>query len=111
MDRRAVCKMMRFRAVLEKLVRQVKVIYGVNTGFGALSNVKVAPENLRQLQANLLRSHASSVGKPHSTDVVRAMMLLRANTLIKGNSGIRPEIPQLIVALLNKRAHPYLPQH
>ena len=86
------------------------MIYGVNTGFGALSNVKVAPENLRQLQANLLRSHASSVGKPHSTDVVRAMMLLRANTLIKGNSGIRPEIPQLIVALLNKRAHPYIPQ-
>jgi len=109
-DRRALRRTMRSRAVLEKLLRQDKVIYGVNTGFGALSNVKVAPEDLRQLQANLLRSHASSVGKPHSTDVVRAMMLLRANTLIKGNSGIRPEIPQLIVALLNKRAHPYIPQ-
>jgi histidine ammonia-lyase len=108
-DRRALRRTKRSRAVLEKLLRQDKVIYGVNTGFGALSNVKVASEDLRQLQVNLLRSHASSVGKPHSTDVVRAMMLLRANTLIKGNSGIRPEIPQLIVALLNKRAHPYIP--
>ncbi len=110
MDKKAVQRTRRSRAVLEKLLQQDEVIYGVNTGFGALSNVKVAPEDLRQLQANLLRSHASSVGKPHSTDVVRAMMLLRANTLIKGNSGVRPEIPELIVALLNKRAHPYIPQ-
>ena len=110
MDKSALQRTRRSRAVLEKLLQQDEVIYGVNTGFGALSNVKVAPEDLKQLQANLLRSHASSVGKPHSIDVVRAMMLLRANTLIKGNSGIRPEIPELIVALLNKRAHPYIPQ-
>ena len=109
-DKKALERTKRSRAVLEKLLQEDEVIYGVNTGFGALSNVRIAPEDLRQLQANLLRSHASSVGKPHSTDVVRAMMLLRANTLIKGNSGIRPEIPQLIVALLNKRAHPYIPQ-
>src|SRR5438309_7946741 len=109
-DRKALQRTKRGRAVLEKLLQEDEVIYGVNTGFGALSNVKVAPEDLKQLQANLLRSHASSVGKPHSTDVVRAMMLLRANTLIKGNSGIRPEIPELIVALLNKRIHPYIPQ-
>ena len=109
-DRKALQRTKRSRAVLEKLLQEDEVIYGVNTGFGALSNVKVAPEDLRQLQANLLRSHASSVGKPHSTDVVRAMMLLRANTLIKGNSGIRPEIPQLIVSLLNRRVHPYIPQ-
>src|SRR5256712_2146373 len=109
-DRKALQRTRRGRAVLEKLLQEDEVIYGVNTGFGALSNVKVPPEDLRQLQVNLLRSHASSVGKPHSTDVVRAMMLLRANTLIKGNSGIRPEIPQLIVALLNKQVHPYIPQ-
>ncbi len=109
-DEKALQRTRRSRAVLEKLLQEGEVIYGVNTGFGALSNVKIAPEDLRQLQANLLRSHATSVGKPHSMDVVRAMMLLRANTLIKGNSGIRPEIPQLIVALLNKRAHPYIPQ-
>src|SRR6267143_2118945 len=109
-DKRALQRTKRSRAVLEKLLQEDKVIYGVNTGFGSLSNVKIAPEGLRQLQANLLRSHASSVGKPHSTDVVRAMMLLRANTLIKGNSGIRPEIPQLIITLLNRRVHPYIPQ-
>jgi len=98
------------RQVLEKLLMQDKMIYGVNTGFGALSNVKVAQKDLRQLQANLLRSHATSIGKPHLTDVIRAMMLLRANTLIKGNSGIRAEIPQLIVSLLNKRVHPFVPE-
>src|SRR6266852_485784 len=76
LDRKALQRTKRSRAVLEKLLQEDEVIYGVNTGFGALSNVKVAPEDLRQLQANLLRSHASSVGKPHSTDVVRAMMLL-----------------------------------
>ena len=109
-DEKALQRAIRGRAVLEKLLREDEVIYGVNTGFGALSNFKVAPGDLRQLQANLLRSHAASVGKPHSAEVVRAMMLLRANTLIKGNSGIRPEIPELIVALLNKRIHPYIPQ-
>src|SRR5437016_13961253 len=109
-DKRALERTRRGRAFLEKLLREDAVIYGVNTGFGALSNFKVASGDLRQLQANLLRSHAASVGKPHTAEVVRAMMLLRANTLIKGNSGIRPEIPQLIVALLNKRVHPYIPQ-
>jgi histidine ammonia-lyase len=109
-SKKALGKTIQSRAVLEKLLQEDKVIYGVNTGFGALSNFKVTAEDLRQLQANLLRSHASSVGKPHSTDVVRAMMLLRANTLIKGNSGIRPEIPKLIVTLLNRRIHPYIPQ-
>jgi histidine ammonia-lyase len=109
-DKRSLQRVARSRTVLEKLLRENEVIYGVNTGFGALSNFKVAGGDLRQLQANLLRSHASSVGKPHSADVVRGMMLLRANTLIKGNSGIRPEIPQLIVALLNRRVHPYIPE-
>src|SRR5947199_1519038 len=109
-DEKALQRTIRGRAVLEKLLREDEVIYGVNTGFGALSNFKIAPGDLRQLQANLLRSHAASVGKPHPAEVVRSMMLLRANTLIKGNSGIRPEIPELIVALLNKRVHPYIPQ-
>src|SRR3989441_12291515 len=88
-DRKALQRTRRGRAVLEKLLQEDEVIYGVNTGFGALSNVKVAPEDLKQLQANLLRSHASSVGKPHSTDGVRAMKLVRANTLITGKSAIR----------------------
>src|SRR5260370_14047388 len=67
-------------------------------------------EDLRQLQTKLIRSQASSIGEPHSSEVVRAMMLLRANTLLKGNSGIRPEVVSTIVKLLNKRIHPYIPE-
>ena len=110
LDKKALRRTERGRAALEKLLAQDKAIYGVNTGFGALSNVRVAHKDLKQLQANLLRSHAASVGKPHSADVVRAMMVLRANTLIKGNSGIRPQIPQLIISLLNKQVHPFVPE-
>ena len=109
-DKRALARTARGRDALERLLRERKVIYGVNTGFGALSNRKISDEELKLLQNNLIRSHASSVGKPHPTDVVRAIMLLRANTLLKGYSGIRREIPQLIVALLNKRVHPFIPE-
>jgi histidine ammonia-lyase len=109
-DENALRKTKRARIALEKLLEKHNTIYGVNTGFGALSNIRINPQDQRQLQANLLRSHAASVGKPHSSDVVRAMMLLRANTLIKGNSGIRTEIPQLIVTLLNRQVHPLIPE-
>lgn len=98
------------RKALERLMRKEDVIYGVNTGFGALANFRIPTEDLKQLQTNLIRSHATSVGKPLPTDVVRAMMLLRANTLLKGNSGIRPEVVSTIVRLLNKRVHPYIPE-
>ncbi len=98
------------RRALERLMKKKTVIYGVNTGFGALSNYPIPTEDLKQLQTNLVRSHAASVGKPLPSDVVRAMMLLRANTLLKGNSGIRPEIVSTIVRLLNKEIHPYIPE-
>ncbi len=109
-DRKALSRTAKGRKALEKLLQEEKVVYGVNTGFGALSNYKIPREDLKLLQTNLIRSHAASVGKPHATEVVRAMMLLRANTLLKGHSGIRPEIPQLIVKLLNRRIHPYIPE-
>ena len=95
---------------LLRLLRTGDLIYGVNTGFGALSNFRISTEDLGQLQRNLIRSHAASVGEPHSSDDVRAMMLLRANALLKGNSGIRPEVVVTIVKLLNKRIHPFIPQ-
>jgi histidine ammonia-lyase len=98
------------RKALEKLMQKGGVIYGVNTGFGALANFRIPNEDLKRLQTNLVRSHATSVGKPLPSDVVRAMMLLRANTLLKGNSGIRPEVVATIVRLLNKRIHPYVPE-
>ncbi|MBO0889232.1 aromatic amino acid lyase, partial [Candidatus Bathyarchaeota archaeon] len=98
------------RRALEALMKNQNVIYGVNTGFGALANFRVPDEDLKRLQTNLVRSHAASVGKPLSSDVVRAMMILRANTLLKGNSGIRPEVVTTIVELLNKGIHPYIPE-
>src|SRR5437879_6101802 len=95
---------------LESMLKEREVIYGVNTGFGALSNFRIPTDDLKQLQTNLIRSHSASVGQPHSSEVVRAMMLLRANTLLKGNSGIRPEVVSTIVRLLNKQIHPYIPE-
>src|SRR5205809_4484044 len=84
-------------------------IYGVNTGFGKLAHVRIKPEQTRDLQRNLLRSHASGVGDPLPVDVVRAMMVLRANVLIRGTSGVRPALPQLIVEMLNAQVHPRVP--
>lgn len=97
------------REFLEKLLGKGEVIYGVNTGFGALSDAKISEQELKQLQTNLIRSHAAGVGRPLSTEVVRATMLLRANTLAKGYSGVRLEILETIVEMLNKGVHPIIP--
>src|SRR2546425_270192 len=98
------------RKILEQILDKSPVLYGINTGFGALSNQRIPKEDLAQLQVNLLRSHATSVGNPLPKAVVRAMILLRANALIKGYSGVRPETVQLLVGLLNKHVHPRIPE-
>ncbi|MEM0007969.1 MAG: histidine ammonia-lyase [Candidatus Bathyarchaeia archaeon] len=98
------------REFLEKLLEKGEVIYGVNTGFGALSDAKISEQELKQLQTNLIRSHAAGVGKPLSTEVVRATMLLRANTLAKGYSGIRLETLETLVEMLNRGVHPIIPE-
>ncbi|HYL22219.1 MAG TPA: histidine ammonia-lyase [Gemmatimonadales bacterium] len=97
------------RRTVEAAVARGDTIYGVNTGFGKLAHVRIKPEQARELQRNLIRSHASGVGDPLSRDAVRAMMLLRANVLVRGTSGVRPDLPVLIVAMLNARAHPRVP--
>ncbi|MGB9756519.1 MAG: histidine ammonia-lyase [Candidatus Bathyarchaeales archaeon] len=102
-------KVKKSREVLEKLVKEGQIIYGVNTGFGALSNKTITPEENKKLQTNLIRSHATGVGKHLSTEIVRALMLLRANTLAKGYSGIRLETLETIVEMLNKGVHPIIP--
>src|SRR3989454_9963831 len=84
-------------------------MYGVTTGFGKLAHVRIRPEQARELQRNLIRSHASGVGDPLRVEAVRAMMLLRANVLLRGTSGVRPALPELIVAMLNQRVHPRVP--
>ena len=84
--------------------------YGVNTGFGALAEVRVARADLDRLQANLIRSHATGVGRPFDVPTTRAMILLRANVLLLGTSGVRPVVPDLLVAMLNRSVHPAIPE-
>jgi len=97
------------RGAVERAVAGGQTIYGVNTGFGKLAHVRIPPEQARRLQLNLIRSHASGVGDPLPAEAVRAMMLLRANVLARGTSGVRPALPALLVAMLNERVHPQVP--
>src|SRR5580658_150575 len=84
-------------------------VYGVNTGFGKLADVRIPAGQLAQLQTNLVRSHACGLGEPLSEAESRAMLLLRANVLAKGHSGVRPELVHLLVAMLNTGVHPIIP--
>jgi histidine ammonia-lyase len=97
------------RAVVERLVASGKTAYGINTGFGKLASVRISSEQVRQLQVNLVRSHACGVGEPLSTPETRAMMLLRANALAKGQSGVRPSTVETLCAMLNAKVHPVIP--
>src|SRR5256885_2575452 len=97
------------RRAVEAAVARGDTIYGVNTGFGKLAHVRIKPDQARDLQLNLIRSHASGVGEPLPADAVRAMMLLRANVLLRGTSGVRPILPELIVGMLNAQVHPRVP--
>src|SRR5213593_1284355 len=99
----------RCREVVEAALARGVTMYGVTTGFGKLAHVRIPSERIRQLQLNLIRSHASGVGEPLATEAVRAMMLLRANVLVRGTSGVRPRLPELLVAMLNARVHPRVP--
>src|ERR1700728_3100049 len=98
------------RAFIEEILAAGEIVYGVNTGFGKLSDVRIASDKLAELQINLVRSHAGGVGDPLSEAESRAMLLLRANVLAKGFSGVRPELLQLLVALLNAGVHPVIPE-
>lgn len=98
------------RAVIERIVAENAVVYGVSTGFGKLSEVHIPRNELRQLQLNLVRSHACGIGKPLSEPETRAMMLLRANVLALGFSGIRFEVIQLLTEMLNQGVHPVIPE-
>jgi histidine ammonia-lyase len=97
------------RAVVEGVVTRAETAYGINTGFGKLSDVRIGPDQLEALQRNLVRSHACGIGEPLPEDEVRAMLLLRANVLAKGLSGVRPLVVETLVAMLNHRVHPVIP--
>jgi histidine ammonia-lyase len=99
----------RARAVVEDLVENNRVGYAVTTGVGQLSDVRIPHDDIRQLQINLLRSHAVGVGDPLSQEVSRAMILLRANSLSKGCSGVRGLIIDTLCEMLNRGVHPVIP--
>jgi len=97
------------REVVDRIVQQNRLAYGVTTGVGKLSDVRIEPAQNRQLQVNLVRSHAAGVGEPLSQEETRAMMLLRANALAKGYSGVRVELIAMLCAMLNQGVHPVIP--
>jgi histidine ammonia-lyase len=106
----ALTRIAQSRELIEQILAAGQTVYGVNTGFGKLSDVRVPPDKLAQLQTNLVRSHAGGVGQPLSEGESRAMLLLRANVLAKGFSGCRPALVELLVALLNAGVHPVIPE-
>jgi histidine ammonia-lyase len=106
----ALARMAASRAAIEKILATGQTVYGVNTGFGKLSDVSIADEKLAQLQTNLVRSHSGGVGQALSEAEVRAMLLLRANVLAKGFSGTRTALIELLVAMLNAGVHPVIPE-
>ena len=105
----AIERMNASRAVVERLVASGATAYGINTGFGKLASVRISAEQVRQLQLNLVRSHACGVGAALSEPETRAMMLLRANAIAKGLSGVRPRIVETLCQMLNAKVHPVIP--
>lgn len=98
------------RAVVERAVAEGRVVYGLTTGFGALAEVAIPLDRIRELQVNLIRSHAAGVGAPLPEDEVRAITLLRANVLALGHSGVRPAVVELLLEMLNRGVHPVIPE-
>ena len=99
----------RARRVVDDAVTRGDVVYGVTTGFGNFADVVIPPDRIRELQRNLVSSHAAGVGAPLTEPQTRALMLLRANVLAKGFSGIRPQTLDLLLAMLNADVHPVIP--
>jgi histidine ammonia-lyase len=97
------------RRFVEKLLRDDRAVYGVNTGFGKLAGVRIADHELDQLQLNLVRSHACGVGEPLDAPTVRLAVLLRVNSLVQGHSGVREEVVDALLGLLNGQVTPWVP--
>jgi len=99
----------RTRAAVDQLVAEGRVVYGITTGFGRFKDRVISADEVRQLQLNLVRSHAVGVGPDLPEEAVRAMMVARANTLARGHSGVRPALVQLLLDMLNARVTPRIP--
>ena len=105
----AEAKVARARQAVEQFVAEGRVVYGITTGFGAFKDKLIPPDQARELQRNIIMSHAVGVGAPFPTAVVRAMMLIRANALAKGHSGIRTEVLGLLLRMIERGVHPIVP--
>jgi histidine ammonia-lyase len=102
-------RMLASRAVIERLIASEQAVYGVNTGFGKMASVRISRAQIGELQVNLVRSHACGVGAALSEHETRAMLLLRANAIAKGFSGVRPVVAETLCAMLNAGVHPVIP--
>ena len=110
LSEKAIEKIKYSRDYIENRIQAGDVIYGVNTGFGAFSDVKISEADIVQLQKNLIRSHSTGVGEPFTKAQSRAIMYLRANALSRGHSGIRVEVIDKILEFLNNDVIPVIPQ-
>jgi histidine ammonia-lyase len=106
----AEAKVNRSARAVEQLLERGEVAYGITTGFGAFKNRIIPPEQVTELQRNIIISHAVGVGNPFDIPTTRAIMLIRANTLARGHSGIRPATLQLLLDMLNAGVHPIIPE-
>ncbi len=108
-DKAAIHGIKKSRTYVDRIVKEGRIVYGINTGVGELSNCLISSDDTEKLQLNLVRSHATSVGDPFPEDVVRGSMVLRANALAKGFSGVRLDIIEMLLSLVNEEVYPYIP--
>ena len=110
LDKKALERVNKSREAVERIIREDRTVYGINTGFGKFSDVKIEEEDTKALQLHLIRSHACGIGEPFAETVSRAMVVLRLNALLKGFSGIRAEVLERFAFMVNNRIHPVIPQ-
>ena len=97
------------REVVDDLLVEGQTLYGINTGFGKLSSERISKEDVDELQRNLILSHSAGVGRPLRRDTVRGIMVLRLNSLVRGYSGVRLKLLELLVECLNRDVVPWVP--
>lgn len=110
LDAESIKKINASRKMVDQLVLDNKVVYGITTGFGRFSDTKISSTQVEELQENLIKSHAAGTGNALSEEIVRAMILLRVNALAKGHSGIRLSVLQLLIEMLNREVTPWIPE-
>lgn len=110
LDKKAIERVKKSRLAVEKIVREDRTVYGINTGFGKFSDVSIDEKDTKALQLHLIRSHACGVGEAFPEIVSRAMVVLRLNALLKGFSGIRAVVLERFAYMLNHQIHPVIPQ-